>query len=120
MYAWSKRTTAVPAWSSSRPRRSASSTRLMPVACTPGTLIGGFRVGASLEYSLRMTRLALTGVALSIAAAFVLACGAGSAAAKDPAWTPYDRPAKYGVVEQTNVPITMSDGVQLNALVHRP
>ena len=56
-----------------------------------------------------MMRLALTGLALSIAAAFVLACGAGASAATNPAWTPYDRPAQYGVVEQTNVPITMSE-----------
>jgi putative CocE/NonD family hydrolase len=34
------------------------------------------------------------------------------------AWTP--RPATYGVVKQTNVPITMSDGVRLYADVVRP
>src|SRR6476660_2616506 len=64
-----------------------------------------------------MMRFALTEIALSIAAVLALP---GVASAKDPAWTPYDRPAQYGVVEQTNVPITMSDGVQLNSLVHRP
>jgi putative CocE/NonD family hydrolase len=64
-----------------------------------------------------MVRFALTGLALSIAAVLALP---GIAGAKDPTWTPYDRPAQYGVVEQTSVPITMSDGVQLNALVHRP
>src|ERR1044071_2568695 len=115
MYAWSNRTTVVPAWPRSRPRRSASSTWVMPVACMLRTIAdpAGVRNCVDAEYSRRMLRLALTGLALSIAAAFVLACGAGAAAAKDPAWTPYDRPAQYGVVEQNNVPITMSDGVQL-------
>ena len=45
---------------------------------------------------------------------------AGPASAAAPAWTSYDRPAQYGVLEQPNVPITMSDGVVLNAEVHRP
>src|SRR4051812_44952566 len=67
-----------------------------------------------------MMRFALTGLALSIAAALLLAFGTSTAAADGPAWTKYDRPAKYGVVEQNDVPVTMSDGVQLNALVHRP
>ena len=35
-------------------------------------------------------------------------------------WTAYDRPAQYGVHEESNVPIAMSDGVVLNAEVHRP
>src|SRR5437588_12927318 len=34
MYAWSKSTTVVPAWSSSRSRRAASSSCEIPVACT--------------------------------------------------------------------------------------
>ena len=50
--------------------------------------------------------------------AVLLAVSASPAAAAG--WTSYDRPAQYGVVEEANVPITMSDGVVLNALVHRP
>src|SRR5258708_32964159 len=49
-------------------------------------------------------------------------CGtaAAPAAQTTPSWTSYDRPAQYGIVTQQNVPITMSDGVQLNAIVYRP
>src|SRR5882672_3675576 len=35
-------------------------------------------------------------------------------------WTPYDRPATNGMVTDTDVPITMSDGIILSADVHRP
>jgi putative CocE/NonD family hydrolase len=35
-------------------------------------------------------------------------------------WTPYDRPAQYGEVVESDVPITMSDGIVLRADVHRP
>ena len=65
-------------------------------------------------------------VARSRARPLVLAtvglCGtaAAPAAQSPPSWTPYDRPAQYGVVTEQNVPITMSDGVQLNAIVYRP
>src|SRR5258707_13330028 len=45
---------------------------------------------------------------------------AAPAAQTTPSWTSYDRPAQYGIVTQQNVPITMSDGVQLNATVYRP
>jgi uncharacterized protein len=41
-----------------------------------------------------------------------------AAAAPAQAWAP--RPATYGVVKQTNVPVTMSDGVRLYADVVRP
>lgn len=35
-------------------------------------------------------------------------------------WTPYDRPAQYGVVKEADRSITMSDGVVLSADVLRP
>src|SRR5919112_1341696 len=35
-------------------------------------------------------------------------------------WTPYDRPAQFGVVVDKDVPVTMSDGTVLRADVHRP
>ena len=67
-------------------------------------------------------RRASTRIALATAAFAALgAWGASTAlAAQEPAWTPYDRPAQNGIVEEKNVPITMSDGVQLNAIVRRP
>lgn len=37
-----------------------------------------------------------------------------------PRWTVYDRPAQYQVAEDSNVPITMRDGVILRANVYRP
>ena len=45
---------------------------------------------------------------------------AASASASEAAWTSYDRPAAYGVLAESNVSIAMSDGVVLNAEVHRP
>lgn len=36
------------------------------------------------------------------------------------AWTPYDRPAQYATVVDSDVPVTMSDGTVLRADVHRP
>ena len=56
------------------------------------------------------------------AALFValLVAPAASARAAQPAWTPYDRPATYGVVSESRVPITMSDGTVLRANIHRP
>ena len=58
-----------------------------------------------------------------VGVAFVL-FGVLPALAASPAaaagWTSYDRPAQYGVVEDADVPITMSDGVVLRAMVHRP
>lgn len=45
---------------------------------------------------------------------------AASASAAAAGWTAYDRPAQYAVVAQSNVSIPMSDGVVLNAEVHRP
>jgi uncharacterized protein len=72
-------------------------------------------VNSSLRRAL--TRLALAGAAVVALAAW----GASAAlAAQEPAWTPYDRPVQNGIVEEKNVPITMSDGVKLNAIVRRP
>ena len=65
-----------------------------------------------------MRRL-LRHAALAVVLFAVLPAVAASPAAAA-GWTPYDRPAQYGVVEESNVPITMSDGVVLNAEVHRP
>ena len=36
------------------------------------------------------------------------------------AWEAYDRDAEYGVVSQTDIPVTMRDGIRLRADVHRP
>jgi putative CocE/NonD family hydrolase len=63
----------------------------------------------------RLPRLAVLALLLFATLQAVSASSAGAAG-----WTSYDRPAQYGVVEEANVPITMSDGVVLNALVHRP
>jgi putative CocE/NonD family hydrolase len=41
-------------------------------------------------------------------------------AASPPSWTAYDRPAQYGVVVDQHVPVQMSDGVVLNAVIRRP
>jgi hypothetical protein len=50
-----------------------------------------------------------------------LAAGALAAPAADAAgWTPYDRPATYGIVTEHDVPITMRDGTILAANVERP
>jgi putative CocE/NonD family hydrolase len=43
-----------------------------------------------------------------------------AAAAHGAAWTQYDRPESNGLVTETDVPITMSDGIVLRANVHRP
>jgi putative CocE/NonD family hydrolase len=43
-----------------------------------------------------------------------------SHAASTPAWTSYDRPAQYAVAVDQHVPVQMSDGVVLNAVVRRP
>jgi putative CocE/NonD family hydrolase len=59
----------------------------------------------------------------AVAAALALACALPTAArAADSAegWTPYDRPAQYAEVVDSDVPITMSDGTVLRADVHRP
>lgn len=63
-------------------------------------------------------RALLRSTALGLALFVLLPAGSASPAA--PAWTSYDRPAQYGVLQEPNVPITMSDGVVLNAEVHRP
>jgi putative CocE/NonD family hydrolase len=39
---------------------------------------------------------------------------------RTPSWTPYDRPATFGVVTDHDVPVTMPDGVVLRADVARP
>jgi putative CocE/NonD family hydrolase len=51
------------------------------------------------------------------AAAAVLAAWAAPAHA---AWGSYDRPATYGVVSETGVPVTMPDGTVLSANINRP
>ena len=38
----------------------------------------------------------------------------------EPTWTTYDRPAQYAVVEETNLKITMRDGITLYADAYRP
>ena len=43
-----------------------------------------------------------------------------STALAAPHWTPYDRPETNGVIEDSDVPITMSDGTILSANVYRP
>jgi predicted acyl esterase len=50
------------------------------------------------------------------AAALLAASGAPAHAA----WGSYDRPATYGVVSETGVPIAMPDGTVLSANIHRP
>ena len=67
---------------------------------------------------------------MPISAASAAICGSGSPLARvlpsaaawsaPPAWTAYDRPVQYGVLAESNVSIPMSDGVVLNAEVHRP
>jgi len=60
-------------------------------------------------------------VAVAIVAALLANVGTTPArAASTPAWTPYDRPAQYAVAVDQHVPIQMSDGVLLNAVVRRP
>jgi putative CocE/NonD family hydrolase len=54
-----------------------------------------------------------------IAVTLLLLASTGSASAA-PRWTPYDRPAQFGEVVDSDVPITMSDGTVLRADVHRP
>ncbi len=54
------------------------------------------------------------------AAALAAALVALAPAAARAAWTSYDRPAQYGVTTQRDVPITMSDGVILDADVLSP
>src|SRR5258706_10257128 len=67
-----------------------------------------------------LSRRTLACAALVLGTVRVCGTGAAPAAQSAPSWTPYDRPAQYGIVTQQNVPITMSDGVQLNAIVYRP
>jgi putative CocE/NonD family hydrolase len=45
---------------------------------------------------------------------------AAAASADVPGWTSYDRPATYGVVSETSIPIEMPDGTVLSANVYRP
>jgi putative CocE/NonD family hydrolase len=59
----------------------------------------------------------------SMSCALVALCLLGcapSAAGAAVGWTPYDRPATNGVVEDRDVPITMRDGIILSADVYRP
>src|SRR5689334_79637 len=43
-----------------------------------------------------------------------------AAASAADGWTPYDRPAQFSEVVDSDVPVTMSDGTILRADVHRP
>jgi predicted acyl esterase len=56
-------------------------------------------------------------VAVAACAAALLGAGGTPAEA---GWGSYDRPATYGVVSETGVPITMPDGTVLSANVYRP
>ena len=58
----------------------------------------------------------------AVVAALLAAGGTTSthAATSPPAWTTYDRPAQYAVAVDAHVPVTMSDGVVLNAEIRRP
>src|SRR3954463_13997099 len=58
--------------------------------------------------------------AVVLGTVFLSGTSAAPAAQSPASWTPYDRPAQYGIVTQQNVTITMSDGVELNAIVYRP
>ena len=67
-----------------------------------------------------VSRRTLTCATLVLATVGLCGTAPAPAAQNPPSWTPYDRPAQYGIVTEQNVPITMSDGVQLNAIVYRP
>src|SRR4051812_48825895 len=57
----------------------------------------------------------------AVAVALLTAGGTtATRAATRPAWTTYDRPAQYAVVVEHHVPVQMSDGVVLNAMIRRP
>jgi uncharacterized protein len=67
-----------------------------------------------------MRRAALCAAAAA-AAALLTSFGTTAAhAASAPAWTSYDRPVQYAVAVDQHVPVQMSDGVVLNAVVRRP
>ena len=67
-----------------------------------------------------MRRVSLCATA-AVAATLLTTVGtAASNAASTPAWTSYDRPAQYAVAVDQHVPVQMSDGVVLNAVVRRP
>src|SRR6266567_2743576 len=66
----------------------------------------------------RPSRASLCAAAATAAA--LLATGTSRAASQPPAWTSYDRPAQYAVVVDQHVPVQMSDGVVLNAVIRRP
>ncbi|HYZ28367.1 MAG TPA: CocE/NonD family hydrolase [Thermoleophilaceae bacterium] len=53
---------------------------------------------------------------LVLTAALLTASGTSARAS----WGSYDRPARYGVVSETNLPITMPDGTRLSANIYRP
>ena len=67
---------------------------------------------------MRRVSLCATG---TVAATLLTTVGtAASHAASTAAWTSYDRPAQYAVAVDQHVPVQMSDGVVLNAVVRRP
>lgn len=55
-----------------------------------------------------------------LAAAIVLLAAVPTASAARAHWTDYDRPAEFGVVTDSNLPIGMRDGETLRANVQRP
>lgn len=62
-------------------------------------------------------------LAVTAALAMLTGCGLVASPAAHAAvrgWRSYDRPARYGVVSQKSVPITMPDGTVLRANVYRP
>jgi putative CocE/NonD family hydrolase len=68
----------------------------------------------------RRTRASLCAAA-AVATALLTTVGTTpTRAASAPAWTSYDRPVQYAVVVDKHVPVQMSDGVVLNAMIRRP
>jgi uncharacterized protein len=68
----------------------------------------------------RRARVSLCAAAATGAALLATTGTPAGSAASTPAWTSYDRPAQYAVVVDQHVPVLMSDGVVLNAMIRRP
>lgn len=68
----------------------------------------------------RRPRVSLCAAAATGAALLATTVTPAGSAASTPAWTSYDRPAQYAVVVDQHVPVQMSDGVVLNAMIRRP
>ena len=67
-----------------------------------------------------MLPIGRVGVAMPAGSVFTRAALAASPSRAVKTWTPYDRPAQYGVVVEKDVRIPMRDGVVLVADVYRP